>query len=78
MVIREEGEAETISCTLSLRCHPHGSTCGSTHGWRLLVIWNQDRSLVGIVASAVDRRYLRVSVHGCNNSDRLGITDTVV
>ena len=29
------------------------------------------------MASAVDRRYLRVSVHGCDGSDRLRLINTV-
>ena len=32
MAIRgEEGEAETMSCTQSLHCHPHSAVCVSTY-----------------------------------------------
>ena len=41
------------------------------------MVWNQDKSLDCIVASAVDRRYLRVSVHGCDGSDRLRLINIV-
>jgi hypothetical protein len=47
------------------------------HRRRLLVVWNQDGFLGGIVASVVDRRYPRTSVHGCDGSDRLKLVDTV-
>lgn len=46
------------------------------HSWQQPVVWNQDGSLGGIVANAVDRIYLRVSVHDRDGSDRLRLIDT--
>ena len=46
------------------------------HSWHQPVVWNQDGFLGGIVASAVDRIYLRVSVHDRDGSNRLRLIDT--
>jgi hypothetical protein len=73
MVIgREVGEAETMSCIPPLHCHPSWPHVRfHTHLRRLLVVWNQGGFLSGIVASVVDRKYPRVSIHGYGSSDRL-------